>query len=196
MRSFTRLYHLADAANLESILASGLMSTEALARLAGLEETERLELMRRHRPDNYRLPNGVLIRDQKPMPPATLAPALDDGLEPGDWYALVNGFVFLWPDRGRMERHRGACGDRPQVLLTFDATAMLDQWNEQAFVSPINTGNARRRPARRGRDTLVPYQTWLEHGWPTGQRTRSPAEVLFRRQIPAAPPYLLEVADV
>ena len=190
------LYHLAEAENLESILAHGLLSTEALARLAGLKEIERLALLRRHRPDNYRLPSGVLIRDQKPMPPTALAGALEEGLEPGDWYALLSSFVFLWPDPSRMERQRRACGDRPQVLLTFDAAALLDRLRDYAYVSPINSGNARRKPARRGRQTFVPYQTWLEKGWPTGRRSRAPAEFLFSCAIPTTAPYLLGLAYI
>ena len=91
------------------------------------------------------------------MPPAALARALDDSLEPADWYALLNGFVFLWPDRERIERQRRACGDHPQVLLTFDGATLLGRFGAEAYVSPINSGNARRKPARRGRYTLVPY---------------------------------------
>ena len=60
-----------------------------------------------------------MIRDQRPMPPAALAPALDDGLLPSDWYALLNGFVFLWPDRERMNRQRRAYASRPQLVLTL-----------------------------------------------------------------------------
>jgi len=114
------------------------------------------------------------------MPPAALARALDDGLGPSDWYALLNGFVFLWPDRERMDRQRRACGKRPQVVLTFDGAALLDRFAAEAFVSPITAGNARRKAARRRRDTLVPYTKWLREGWPTGRRTRPPAELLLR----------------
>jgi hypothetical protein len=78
--------------------------------------------------------------------------------------AKLNGFVFLWLDRERMERRRRACGSRPQLILTFDAAALLDRFGMEAFVSPINSGNARRKAAGRDRDTRVPYRTWLEQG--------------------------------
>jgi len=139
---------------------------------------------------------SVLIRDQRPMPPAALARALDDGLGPSDWYALLNGFVFLWPDRERMDRQRRACGKRPQVVLTFDGAELLDRFEAEAFVSPINAGNARRKAARRGRDTLVPYTKWLREGWPTGRRTRPPAELLLRCTVPAKTPYLIGISRV
>jgi hypothetical protein len=148
-RGIGKLYHLAEASNLASILQHGLMSTERLLDLACVAKPERDVLLRVHRPDNIRLSGSVVIRDQRPMPPAAVVRALHDGLEPSDWYALLNSFVFLWPDPERMKRQRRACGDRPQVALTFDADALLDRFAAEAFVSPINSGNARRKAARR-----------------------------------------------
>jgi hypothetical protein len=193
MRQLDRLYHLAEADNLTSIQKHGLMSTERLLDLVRVAEPGRGVLLRRHRPECVRLSETVLIRDQRPMPPAALAQALQDGLEPADWYALLNSHVFLWPDRDRMERQRKACGDRPQVLLTYDGAALLDRFGSAAFISPINSGNARRKPASRGPDTLVPYHAWLQNGWPAGPRGRQPAEVLFRCPLPVRAPYLIDI---
>jgi hypothetical protein len=190
-----RLYHLAEADNLDSILKHGLMSTERLLDLVGVVEPERSAVLRRHRPDNVRLSQAVLIRDQRPMPPAALSPALEDGLAPGDWYALLNGFVFLWLDRARMERQRHAYAQRRQVVLTFDGAALLERFADQAFVSPINSGNARRKAVRRGRNTFLPYMRWLVEGWPIGDRRRPPAELLLRGTIPATAPYLVDVSQ-
>jgi hypothetical protein len=194
VRPIERLYHLAEESNVPSILKHGLLSTERLLALVGTAEADRLAFLRRQRPRGIQLAEGVTIRDQGPMPPSALAPALDDGLLPGDWYALLNGFVFLWPDRDRMERQRRACGDRPQVVMTFDAAALFTAFGGEAFLSPFNSGNARRKPARRGRDTLVPYATWRDDGWPTRARSHPPAEVLFRCDIPARAPYLLDIS--
>ena len=193
MRTLDRLYHLAEESNVPSILRHGLLSTERLLQLAGMAEADRTAFLRQQRPKGIQLADGVTIRDQSPMPPSALAPALDDGMRPGDWYALLNSFVFLWPDRDRMERQRRACGDRPQVILTFDATALLAQFGTESFLSPINSGNARRRPARRGDSTLVPYATWRVAGWPARPRSHPPAEVLFRCRIPVEAPYLLDI---
>jgi hypothetical protein len=193
-RGIRKLYHLSEANNLASILQHGLMSTECLLDLACVAKLERDVLLRVHRPDNIRLSHSVVIRDQQPMPPAALVRALDDELEPSDWYALLNSFVFLWSDPERMERQRRACGDRPQVVLTFDADALLDRFAAEAFVSPINSGNARRKAARRGRTTFRPYANWLQEGWPTGRRTRPPAEFLLRCTVPAEAPYMIGAA--
>lgn len=190
------LYHLAEADNLASILENGLMSTERLLDLVQIGEPERGALLRRHRPENVRLSEGILIRDQRPMPPAALMPALEDGLVPSDWYAILNGFVFFWPDRERMGRQRRAYAERPQVILTFDGAALLDHFATEIFVSPINSGNARRKASRRGRDTLVPYIKWLREGWSAGQRTRPPAEFLFQCTLPAKQPYLIDITEI
>ena len=186
------IFHLAEGENLHSILEQGLLSTARLVARQALPDQQKAALLRGHRSTHLRL-SGVLIRDQVPMPPGALAPALDDGMEPGDWYALVNAHVFFWLDRKRLDRHLKACGSRSQYLMTFDAAKLLNDLSDEAYVSPINSGNARRKPARRGRDTFVPYRTWIEHGWPTGQRNRPPAEFLFRCDVPVTPPYLLSV---
>jgi hypothetical protein len=170
------------------------MSTARLVDLVGVGEPKRTTLIRGHRPESLRLSETIVIRDQRPMPPQALARALDGGLEPADWHELLNGFVFLWPDRERMERHQQACRSRPQFVFTFDAAALLDQFEMEAFVSPINSGNARRKAVRRDRDTLVPYRAWLKQGWATGQRTRPPAEFLFRCRVPAEAPQLIDVS--
>src|SRR3984957_4368129 len=116
-----RLYHLAEASNLPSILEHGLMSTERLLELARIPEADRNGRLRAHRPGNVRLSETVLIRDLKPMPPSHPPGGARGGrLAPADWYALLNSFVFFWLDPRRMERQRRACLGRPQVLLTFD----------------------------------------------------------------------------
>ena len=192
----TKVFHLAEESNLPSILEHGLMSTKRLLGLTRVPEADQADRLRSHRPDNERLSGSVVIRDQKPMPPSALERALEDGLTPGDWYALLNDFVFFWLDESRMERQRHACGDRPQVLLTFDAATLLEKFGTDAFVSPINSGNARRKPAPRGLSTLMPYGTWLANGWPSGTRHRPPAELLFRCPIPVQAPFLIEMRDV
>jgi len=191
-----KVFHLAEASNLPSILEHGLLSTRRLFDLARISEKERTERLRGHRKENEQLAQSILVRDQKPMAPSALEPALEDGLTPGDWYALLNDFVFFWLDESRMERQRHACGDRPQVLLMFDAFTLLEKFGTDAFVSPINSGNARRKPARRGLNTLMPYDTWRANGWPSGTRHRKPAELLFRCKIPVRAPYLVGMCEL
>jgi hypothetical protein len=81
-------------------------------------------------------------------------------------------------------------------VLTFHAEALLEHFEAYAFVSPINSGNARRKPARRGRETLLSYRVWKRAGWPTGHRSRPPAEFLFKCVVPTAAPYLVDIQEV
>jgi len=191
-----RLYHLAEAANVPSIMKHGLMSTTQLLHHAGLSKTERQSLLRSHRRENVRISESVTIRDQKPMPPAALAPVLGGSLTPGDWYEFLNGLVFLWPDEKRLMRHLSACRDRSQVLLTFSTAAIVEDYEKDTLVSPINTGNARRRAAFRDQNTFMPYKAWLRDGWPTGQRRRIPAEFALRCRLPTTAPYLLKISNL
>src|SRR5688500_2286593 len=119
------VYHLAEAENWASIERHGLLSTSRLLDLAGVNGEPRIMLERRQRRASVKLPNGVIVRHQLPMPPAALARCLAGGLTPEDWYALLNSRVFFWFDPERLNRQRLACGPQPQVVMTLDAERML-----------------------------------------------------------------------
>ena len=151
-------YHWAEPSNLPSIRRHGLLSTERLVELSNLPSIKREQILSQHRPNQLVLPDGIIIRDQTPMPPALLTKALPKGISPSDWYRFLNRFVFLWGDRERAERHRRAFNGRPQALLVFDAVLLLAERKDRVLLSPINSGNARRRPAPRSLRLFVPYQ--------------------------------------
>ena len=146
------VYHLTDATNRASIERHGLLSTSALLDLAGVAGPVRDQIERGHRPDRVILPNGVVLTDQKPMPAVALAPALH-GMTPAEWYALLNARVFFWLDPERLRRQRRAAGMRPVTVFVVDVVRLLAAYGDHAAVTPINTGNARRRPAYRGAST-------------------------------------------
>ena len=184
-------YHLAEPANWSLIRRHGLLSTERLLDLAKVPEKKREAILCQHRPESVVLANGVTIRDQKPMPPLLLARALPKDVSPSDWYRLLNRFVFLWSNRERVERHLGACG-RPQILLAFDAPHLLEELGDRIYLSPINSGNARRRPAPRSTHTFVPYREWTKSGWraidgESRRRTGPPAEILVEGNLTLEP---------
>lgn len=195
MPTFPRLlYHLADVENLPSMRRRGLMSTARLVAESTLSADAQARFLRSFRPEPVVLAPHLIVRDHRPMPPKALASALKGGLTPEDWYAWLNGFVFFWTELDRLERQRSACGDRPQVILTFDGDALVQAFGDHARVSPINSGNARRKPSPRDQATLMPYRLWADRGWPSGQRWRRPVEVLFDAVIPLRPPFLIGTA--
>jgi hypothetical protein len=193
-------YHLAEPANWPSIRRHGLLSTERLLDLAKVPENEREAILFRHRPESVVLANGIVIRDQKPMPPHLLARALPKDVSPSEWYRFLNGFVFLWSNRARVERHLRACGVRPQILLAFDASQLLEQLGDRIYLSPINSGNARRRPAPRSTHIFVPYREWIKSGWraiagESRPRSCPPAEILVEGNL-TVEPFLLAAGMV
>ena len=167
-------FHLAEEANFLSIQRYGLLSANALLDLAGIQGEERIRLEQRQRHIHVKLPNGAYLRDQKPMPSQALARCLI-GMEPADWYRLINSKVFFWLDPERLNRQRRACEPRPQVVMVVDTKRLMDRYAGEVALSPFNTGNARRKPAVRGKSTFVPYTSWCKCGWDseaTGLGTR------------------------
>lgn len=187
-----RVYHLAEAANWPAIQRDGLFSASALLTRAGVAGAERERLERAQRPALTPLPGGAAVRDQLPMPPAALARCLV-GATPAEWYALVNARVFFWLDPDRLNRQRKACGSRPQVVMVIDAPRLVAAHADRVALTPINTGNARRKPAVRGPATFVPYTEWLKTGWesegvglklPARKRSHTPVELTVRDAVP------------
>jgi hypothetical protein len=186
-----RVYHIAEADNWPSIQRDGLLSARALFERAGARAEDRAAV-EKHRPVRAVLSDGTVIRDQSPMPPAALKPCLR-GLTPAQWYRLLNSKVFFWFDEDRVARHLHACRRTAQIVLTIDAEALLARHAARASVAPFNTGNARRKPAVRGRATFVPWPTWLASGWRsesdgvgTSLRSKShkPVELAIDRAVP------------
>lgn len=186
------MYHLVDAANWESIQRYGLLSTSALLDLAGIEGREREGIERQHRARQVILASGTVIRDQKPMPPTMLERCLR-GMTPCEWYALLNARVFFWLDIDRLNRMLKANHSRPQIVMMLDTEMLLAAHAERVALTPFNTGNALRRPALRGRQTFVPYATWIESRWASEadglgirERPRShhPVELVVAEAVP------------
>lgn len=199
-----RVYHLAEASNWLSIQRHGLLSASNLFDLAGVFGTVRKQLERRQRLEHTALPNGVQIRDQRPMPPAGLEACLV-GMTPAEWYGLINARAFCWLDPNRLNRQRAACEPRPQVVLTVDTAALVASYGRQLEVTPINTGNARRRPARRGAATFVPYADWIKSGWgseaaalgtPERRRSVPPAELTVVGSVPDVMRFVVGVSEL
>jgi hypothetical protein len=183
------VYHLAEAENWPSIQRNGLFSTYVLLKRAGMSGSSRAVIAQEHRPKRTILSNGLVIRDQRPMPPAALQRCLV-GLTAAQWYRLLNSKVFFWCDIDRLNRQRRACGNFPQVVLKITTDRLLNRYAAQAAVTPINTGNARRKPALRGTGTFVPYGDWADTAW------LSEAQALGTRPRPRNhPPVELVIAD-
>jgi hypothetical protein len=112
-----QVYHLVEAANWPSVQRHGLLSTLELLRLTGISPAARQQISTTQRLRRTVLSDQVAIRDQAPMPADALQKCLI-GMTPAQWYSLLNGMVFFWCDRVRLNRQLGACGGLPQIVLT------------------------------------------------------------------------------
>ncbi|GHO46163.1 DUF7002 family protein [Ktedonospora formicarum] len=204
MKQLIHAYHMAEAINWPTIQRDGLHSASALLDIAGISGWERERLEKRQRLTHTELPNGVQIRDQRPMPPAALEKCLI-GLTPNEWYALINTRIFFWLDPERLNRHRAACKARPQVVLTVDANRLISAYAERISLTPINTGNARRLPAKRGAATFVPYASWEASSWaseaaslgtPLRSRSHAPVELTITSSIPNIMQFVLDIQEL
>jgi hypothetical protein len=197
LKSFppAHFYHIAEPSNMTSIRRHGLLSTERLVTRVARSNAEIDAILGSHRDDSLILRDGVCIRDQRPMPPTLLKQVLCDGMTPSDWYRFLNGFVFLWANEDRLNRHLRTFAGRRQVVLTFDAKRLLADLGHRVFLSPINSGNARRNAVVRCRMLFTSYYDWLSKGWPiigsqSRPRSSPPAEVVVKGHLPLSP-YLI-----
>ncbi len=183
------VFHMAEETNWPLIEQHGLLPARDLLRQAF---PHRVGLDALHRPEHTVLPNGVRIRDQRPIPERALAACLVE-MSPSQWYELINAHVFFWLDPDRLNRQRAACTSRAQVVATVSTADLLSAHARDSYVTPFNIGYALRRPARRGLGTLVPYSSWQRSGWvsetealdcASRSRTHPPAELLVRGSIP------------
>src|SRR5258708_29460343 len=81
---------------------------------------------------------------------------------------------------------------REKEFKFFDPKLLLATLGQQVFLSPINSGNARRNAVARSRTIFTSYHDWLSKGWPiigSQQRPRSssPAEVVVKRPSASEP---------
>ena len=156
-----RLFHMAEPATWRSVLERGLLSTSAALDLHGLsgaarealERTRRAEITWLDHPEHGRFP----VRDQHPMTDPALRRCLKGGLEPADWYALLNARAFLWADPARLERmlRTPAYRANPYVVFAVDTLSFAEAHGDRLEMSFINTGSTVRKAARRGRESFV-----------------------------------------
>ena len=199
-----RMYHLAEASNWPLIQRDGLLSASRLLQASGVTGADRDRLERAQRLVHTELSSGVCIRDQLPMPPAALERCLCR-MSPADWYAMINSRVFFWLDPERLNRQKAACKSRPQVVLVVDSAALITSHEQRIAVTPINTGNARRKPARRGAATFVPLAEWIKSGWtseskelgiPLRNRSHQPVELTVFEAVPDIVRFIIDVVPL
>ncbi len=157
-----RLFHRTHPGAVEAILDRGLLSVSAALDLHGVAGERRASLERRRRPETVWLDHPAHGRfpvgDQHPMSDAALRRCLTGGLEPADWYALLNARAFLWADPARLARMLATPMYRRNayVVLAVDTLAFAETYGDRLELSRINSGATfAMKPAPRGPETFV-----------------------------------------
>ena len=152
-----RLWHMAEAGSWPLIREHGLLSTSALLDRFGVEGAAREAIEAARRPRSVPVPgapDGVVVRDNGPLNEKRLAACLDGGLQPRDWYRLLNGRAFLWPSRERLETLMRAYAGQAHDVIEVATAELVAAHRDRIELSPINSGAIGRAAARRGADTF------------------------------------------
>jgi len=144
-----RLFHMAEAGSWPSISLNGLLSTTALLDRFEISGLERAALESQRRPNAVELHHPSLgsawIRDNKPINETALQRTLV-GMTVPQWYETLNGRVFFWLSRERLDRLRDArpYRGRPHDVLALDTAAMLHAHADEVELAHLNTGAVHR----------------------------------------------------
>lgn len=199
VKKYPRLYRAAEVSARAGILRYGLLPAAEAARRAGVKL-----------PDGPRkaqlpieLPDGtqVNLTDNIPLNYKNLQSCLDDDLSPEEWVTMLNERVFFWPFRELGEanfQQRLNLGYESEWQV-YDSRALLEPVWDRAEIAPINTGYAKRKPARRGKSTFARLKDLDFEDW---RRARGMAqldkikEVTVAGSIPHAGKALIDISTI
>lgn len=161
-----QLYHMAESGSWESIRRHGLLSTEALLDLFQIDGDRKETLLSRNRaqcvPIDHPTFGHAVIRDNNPLNDKRLARCLTD-MTLEEWYRLLNGKVFFWATRKRLEKLLAAKAyrNRSHSVITVDAESLLRECGPNTTLCHFNSGaTAPYRDVARGRGTFSSIAEW------------------------------------
>lgn len=173
-----RLWHMAADGGWEGIRDNGLMSVTRLLDLYEVEGQPRFAIESARRPQSVvlrkaGLPNAV-VRDNKPMFESVLAKNLQDGLQPREWYEILNRKSFFWVDHERLVRllSARAYAGSPQVVIEVDTRALLERHLADVRLCAINSGQTLYGGQPRGLSTFMRIEDFPSGEGKVGSKTR------------------------
>jgi hypothetical protein len=195
------LYHMTACGKWASIQNHGLLSTEALVSRFNLAGEKRDSILSTQRPRSIPLEGDgglrAIIRDQRPIDERKLTDCLLDGIAPQDWLRLLNGKVFFWLDRSRIEGLLGAAAYRSTAhdIIEVDARRLIADYRNHIWLCPINSGSTLFNPQPRGRATFARIEDYPFRDWAMRRRSRRKAviELAVDHAIPDVIAYVRRV---
>ena len=150
-----KLVHRTLQENIPGIEARGLMRPLMLAALAGVDPKS---LLLRERDVVLRIGHRPAhLNHQKPLRAGhARAGEFLDGHTLESWAAQMNNRIFLWPQRKGIGFLQSLIDRGPPASLWLDAGKVFDRMAQHIDLAPINTGDATRRPVKRGDWIYVP----------------------------------------
>jgi hypothetical protein len=140
-----------------------------------------------------------LVRDQSPL--KHLDACLHPGVTAQDFLDALNGRVFFWLSRDRVQRllDARASRGRDHLLLELDTAALLADHGHEVELSPYNTGSTHVPTApRRGPDVFVPLHLYPFDEWARrrGSRGEAAVELTVPYAVPRAMRYVETVSVI
>jgi hypothetical protein len=189
-RHYPRLYHMAHETSWPPINRHGLLSTTALLDLFEIAGELRQSLENRHRSESVEIRHPVhgvaTIRDQKPLSESALAKCLV-GMTPKEWYRILNGYVFFWVTRERVDALLSARAyrDHKHTVICLDTAGLLARHEAIVRLSPINSGSTIYNPSPRGMDT---FETMKSYPFDERRKARGVANAVAELAVEYAVP--------
>lgn len=156
-----RLYHMAEAGSWESIRQRGLRSTTALLDLFEIGEPRRTQMGAQYRRSDcvicHREHGQATVRRHSPrLTPGHLQNVLPCNMQPCEWYRLLNGKVFFWSNRDRLNNFLKAKAHigRHHDILTVCTRSLVAQYAREIKLSHMNSGEVSRDTHKRDLDTF------------------------------------------
>lgn len=141
------ILHITPATNASGIERDGLMPAAALARRAGMSADG---ILLRNAPVQLGAHDtGAILTHQRPLLMGRKQEKrFLDGHTLKSWAAQLDHRIFFFPARSGAAFARAAKGE--PITLRLDARSLFERYKDHLFLAPINSGNAARKPARRG----------------------------------------------
>jgi hypothetical protein len=159
---YPRLFHMANAGSWSSIRRHGLLSTSQIVSSSRLSSEAASRILEERRSSSVPIHHPVLgevaIRDQGPLNLRFLEAKLTD-VTLQEWLGILNDRVFFWLHPDKLEELLNARRYRnlEQDVLTIDTRSLMDTYESQVRLSPINSGAALYPNASpRGTGTFLP----------------------------------------